>query len=530
MRWGITMGGAAGVAALLAAAFVGALGALEPAADPAAQTASAARIGGSDGPPNVLFIVWDTVRADRMSLYGNPVATTPHLERLAASSAVYDNAISPSYWTLPSHASMFTGLPVSSHGANAEYKWLDSRFITLAEYFRDHGWDTYAWSSNPNINKSANTIQGFDTFHQPFAQNRWRRSVERATKALIHPKDKSSRPSPERYKSIAHHKGGPVTHEAFTGWLEDDWDGEKPFFAFLNYMEAHAYRLPSQASRKTVMPDEERFRKGLTTSALLKRMSNVMYGNWKDYKPKEKRALLDVYDASIRDLDLLTHRLLADLKSRELLDNTIVVITSDHGEQFGEHGLWLHNYSVYQPLVHVPLLIRYPQAVEPVRHETAVSTTSLFSTLVDLAGIEPPDPDVQAIDRTNLLDPPDDGVVTELTWPCAHPDRRERLDRTVRDWEATYTSMVQGGFKYIEASNGEHELYQLAADPRERENLFDRKRARAREFSEALEAWREGVPRYDATEEERAASMEERKASMSDDLMRELQELGYVED
>ena len=133
-------------------------------------------------PPNVLFVVWDTVRADRLSVYGHDKPTTPFLESIAARSVVFDRAISPSFWTLPSHASMFTGLAASVHGADADYHWLDNHFVTLAEHFGTNGYDTYAWSSNPNISRTANTTQGFETFQQPFGANLWREKVEAFTK------------------------------------------------------------------------------------------------------------------------------------------------------------------------------------------------------------------------------------------------------------------------------------------------------------------------------------------------------------
>lgn len=523
--WGI---GAVALTAALVAAGV----AFRVAGPDGSGSRSASRLVSTVAPaagetrPNVLLIVWDTVRADRLSLYGHSAPTTPFLEELAERSLVFDAAISPSYWTLPSHVSIFTGLPVSSHGTNAKYQWLDDRFITIAEWYGEHGYDTYAWSSNPNINKGANTVQGFQTFHQAFGQNRWRRMVEADTRKLIHPMDKTSRPNPDRYRNISHHKAGRTTEAAFTEWLDQRDDAEQPFFAFLNYMEAHAYRLPTQESRKSIMPDKERFQKGLTTSNLLKRQTNVMFGRWKAYMPKQRRALLDVYDASIRDLDKLLRRLFEQLELRGELENTVVVVTSDHGEQFGENGLFLHNFSVYQPLVHVPLLIHYPKQLAPGRVSVPVNTTSIFGTTLELTGLPAPEASVQAIDRNSLLSPEARPVVAELTEPCANPERR-RLPEEIRDWTATYQAyFAPDGTKYIEASNGRHELYDLGADPRESDNLYG---ARETDLVDKLSAWRDSIPVLERSEEEAAAAMEQRENAIDPDLLEQLEDLGYIE-
>ncbi|HHO52473.1 MAG TPA: DUF229 domain-containing protein [Deltaproteobacteria bacterium] len=477
--------------------------------------------------PNVLFVVWDTVRADRLSIYGHDKPTTPFLEEIAPRSAVWDNAISPSFWTLPSHASLFTGLSVSAHGTHADYKWLDGRFLTLAEHFSGQGYATYAWSSNPNINRNSNTIQGFDTFHQAFGQNRWRAAVEAFTKGLIHPEDETTRPNPDRHQVISYHKSGPVIHDAFTGWL-DERPPDAPFFAFLNYMEAHTYRLPTEEARRAIMTDPASYHRALKTSNQLRRQTNVMFGRWRRYFRHERQALFDLYDASIVDLDRYLRGLFQALEDRDLLDDTIVVLTADHGEQFGEHGLYLHNYSLYQPLVHVPLVIHYPRAVPAGRIHQQVSTAGLFHTLVGLTGTEPPQ---QPILTTDLLHPGDDPVVSELNVPCGNPERR-RLDLSVRDWTASYRAVVHDGLKLIWSSNGAHELYDLVADPREHRDLFGSgaRDAEAQALLTALETWRREQPTFEVSDEERAAEAAARLAEQDDDLAEQLEALGYVED
>lgn len=474
--------------------------------------------------PNVLLVVWDTTRADRMALHGHDVDTTPRMAERFRDGLVFDRAVSPSYWTLPSHASLFTGLPSSVHGAHAGRQWLDGAFVTVAEHLGDNGFDTYAWSSNPNIHPSKNTHQGFQVFNHAFGRSDWADKVEEWSKSLVRPDDFSTVSNPERYKAVSHHKHGPVANEAFFRWLDGRSDGTRPFFGFVNYMEAHAYRLPTDASRRAVMPEEARYQRALRTSQALKRMTNVMYGRWKGWSRPERQALYDVYDASVRDLDNWTDGLFAGLAERGVLDDTVVILTSDHGEQLGEHGLWLHNYSLYQPLVHVPLAIRYPKQVKPGRVDFPVSGTSVFATVVDLTGVPAP---AQPIEPHSLAAPVPYPVVSDFDKACGHPENR-RLDTLVRDWPATYTALYDGHLKFIEASNDLHELYDLVTDPLELDNLAVTRHEDVARLSGLLATWRAGRPQIAQTEEQRIAEEAAREAGADDELMNQLEELGYV--
>ncbi len=480
--------------------------------------------------PNVLFIVWDTVRADRLSVYGHDKPTTPFLEEIAPRSAVFDAAISPSFWTLPSHASLFTGLSVTTHDATASHKWLDNRFITLAEHFGDNGYDTYAWSSNPNIHPSANMVQGFRTVNHAIARSKFRDAVDAFTATLVHPDDKTTRVTEDRHTKPAFHKHGAVIEGAFTTWLDDDRQDDKPFFAFLNYMEAHAYRLPTEEARQAVMPDERSYRRALNTSNTLQRQYAVMYGKWRPYKRGERRALYDLYDASIVDLDRYLRQVFAQLEQRDLLDDTIVVLTSDHGEHFGENGLYLHTYSVYQPLVHVPLVVHWPKGVQAQRVTHPVSTRALFSTLVHLAGMPLPD---QPILADTLFESPTEPVVAELTVTSGHKQEgqvRPKMDYSVRDWSARYKAIFEGDDKFIWSTNGSHELYDLAADPRESSNQVDARANAVDGFIERLDRWTAAQPVIEISDADRAAEDALQEENRDEDLQEQLEQLGYIED
>src|SRR5262249_30769385 len=126
--------------------------------------ASLADLAAPPGAPNVVLVVLDTTRADHLSAYGYPRPTAPFLEALASESTLYETAESPAPWTLPSHASLFTGLLPSAHGATAEHQWLREKFLTLAELLRRHGYVTAGFSNNPTVSHASNLDQGFEHF------------------------------------------------------------------------------------------------------------------------------------------------------------------------------------------------------------------------------------------------------------------------------------------------------------------------------------------------------------------------------
>ena len=163
-----------GLAAMaLTLCLAGAGGCSSPTPEPVepAPPVAAPVVPPSDDRPNVLIVVWDTVRADRMSLYGYGRPTTPKLDAWAKDAVVFERATSPGMWTLPSHASMFTGLRQTEHGAKPSWRWLDHRFDTLAELLDGAGYDTFAFSSNLIASPMTNLTQGFETVHTTYKRD-----------------------------------------------------------------------------------------------------------------------------------------------------------------------------------------------------------------------------------------------------------------------------------------------------------------------------------------------------------------------
>jgi arylsulfatase A-like enzyme len=487
--------------------------------------------------PNVLLIVWDTVRADRLGCYGYGSPTTTHLDRFAASATLYENAVSPGMWTVPTHASLFTGLPVSTHGAVFGHKWLDDEFDTLAEIFRQAEYDTYCFSANPHVSDEDNLTQGFD--RQDFAwTDPWVERIHQTMRPKLHPQDRSTdrfrrindaRPPGSAQIDIPRSESkdaGLVINDAFLSWV-DDRASKKPFFAFLNYMEAHYPRLPSMDARRKLMT-QDRIDQTLAIDQSSDRLIAYMFG-LEALTPEELQAVNDVYDASLIDLDAITNDLFQKLTERGLLNDTIVVLTSDHGENLGDHGMMMHRYCLYNSLTRVPLLIRYPPHVPAARIARPISTADVFPTIIDLAGLEiakNTGASTSLLGR-DLSGPDDLPVISELVAPATRfMDRfvKRHANFNPAPWLRTYRSIEMTPYRFIWASDQRHELFDLRTDPNETKNLYAGLPERAAELQAKLNAWHESVEKYNP----RSHAAPNRKTPTEESTER-LKALGYVD-
>ncbi len=482
------------------------------------------RTDAPDGAPNILFLVWDTTRADRMSLYGHSRVTTPRLDDLSSESVVFEHAIAPSFWTVPSHASMFTGMPASVHRANAHSTWLQNRFVTLAEHLRDGGWDTWMFTANPNLSRKTNLIQGFETVLSQ-RQDVFKERAIALTDAKLVADDRSTERSPawDGDGNKASKDIGPLMEETLLAWL-DERPTDRPWFAFLNYMEVHGPRLPTLASRSDIL-DAEEVALGLSTKAGFKQVGDANHGRL-EFGAAERDAMLGVYDAALRELDATTGSLLDSLATRGVLDDTLVVLVSDHGEGFGEHGFYGHNYNLYDELVHVPLLLRYPAALSPQRIERPVSIRDVFRTVIELAGLPLPE---TVVPVQGLLDEPHPVFAELVAFHGSKPGlKRVRPDGSWIPLRRRFQVVVDGSWKLIRASDGDNELYDLATDPRELTNRVATAVERAATMEETLAAWKASHPGINRAKLSKRERRQKREAG-GDVPLEELEALGYVQ-
>jgi arylsulfatase A-like enzyme len=330
------------------------------------------------GAPNVLILLWDTVRSASLDLYGHPRPTSPNLTELARGGVTFDRVVAPSSYTLPSHASLFTGR--WPHELSATWRVpLDGAEPTLGEVLAGAGYRTGAFSANRIfVTREWGLGRGFAHFEE----HRLGLAQVARSSALLRLVVTSA---PVRRLFDFHDHLARVSaadnNRALVRWLERD--RQRPYFAFVNYFEAHAPFLPPDtlATRfgwYTADATPQERRKARTLAQLEPEELGPVAG------PAMERA----YEASIAGLDGAVGALMRDLRARGLLNNTIVVLTADHGEEFAEHGLYNHGNSLYFRSLHVPLVMLFPGVIPASRRVgEVVSLRDVAATIVDLAGV-----------------------------------------------------------------------------------------------------------------------------------------------
>ncbi len=472
------------------------------------RQASAAPSQRKDGKCNVVLVVLDTQRVDRLGCYGYPRSTTPRLDAFARDALVFEDCTSAAIWTLPSHASMFTGLFPSEHGAHYDHTSLDNEFATMAELLQGAGYETVAFSNNVWISAISNLSQGFDRVIRPASLHLPRgNSISEFLDRVLYP---SGRVGAWLGAVTSEDVGAKFTNQLIARWL-DRRDKGRPFFLFVNYLEPHHPYRPHRAHRAEFLEPDR-----LAQSYRYDWIKGAEFSLLKQdcYSPDELRLLSDTYDAETRMLDDYVGELLEVLSERTALDETFVIITADHGENLGDHRMLGHSWCVYETLAHVPLIMRYPKRLRPGRTAEPVQTVDLLPTVMDAAhGATVRTPSTFG---RSLLTPPGEvrgpstttsamaTASSSVTMPAGRitviermAPRRVGLDRAQRvdvrfdrtPFEGVLRAIRQGSWKYIVAGNGREELYHLADDPGETRNLIEQHRGVARVLADRLAEW-----------------------------------------
>lgn len=386
--------------------------------------------------PNVLLVVVDTLRDDGLHHAGNPRETSPNLDRFAMEAVQFTRAYAPSSWTHPSVGSLLSGWSPWEHGLGsgpAGTTSLDPKTPLLAEDFRRRGYATAAVSNNRIVSPDEGFDRGFDHFDLRCFEEYQIYGAQRVSRYGLE-------------------------------WLERHREG--PFFLYLHYFDPHdRYQAPPPFTRRFVDPG---LQARVEHHDILQGRPNafrkeVAADNPKVVvRPKHLKYLRALYDGEVSYVDHWLGRVLDQLDDWGLREETIVVITSDHGEEFYEHGFFKHGHSLYDELVSVPLLLRVPgSGIEPQRRNEPVSLMDLAPTLRSLAGLE----------------------TIEVTGRDLAPALREGGDlpprplllttysRAPGEWAGRRRGLVEWPWKWIEnTDDGSQELYDLEADPGEREN------------------------------------------------------------
>lgn len=461
--------------------------------------------------PNVVLITLDTLRADRLSLYGYGVQTSPNLDAFAREGVLFENAIAPASWTLPSHASMFTGLFPHRHGAHfvddpvgeAEERFsargLTESHVTLAEILSAEGYETAGFVSNyASLSTGLGTHQGFEVYDdRPRRIWDFKPTMNSLVEQLPYLRDCLSKP----YRSAGE------LNEVVFEWLDSRSEPSRPLFLFINYMDTHAPFCPPNGSnhffwqRTSANPEHD-----------------VMAGD--GLSARDEKHFRAAYDSEIEFADAHLGELFQKLEEHSLYDDALVIVTSDHGEYFGEHALWGHAYGPYDPVYRVPLAVKFPVGIRtgdggPKTRGTVssyVRTFDIFTTVLETVDIAVP----HGLDAISLFAPGEDErrIIVEQ-YGSAYFSRLygEKFDRA-------YTGIYDFPWKYVSFSDGEAHLYNLSADPGETRNLADDYPSVRARLEKALSTWRE----------ENEPFRNDGSSQITDpELLERLRSLGYVE-
>jgi arylsulfatase A-like enzyme len=419
---------------------------------------------------NVILIAVDTLRADHLSCYGYFRNTTPHIDRFSKESLLFKNAISTAPWTSPSFAALFTSLYPIVLDYEANIRHLDDTFLTMAEIFKENGYDTKGIIGQYHINRRMNFSQGFDSYDQ----------------------DNLGGPN-----TVSSHS---ITEKA-SAYLEDHKDTN--FFLFLHYFDPHEnYVLHEDYN---YYPDYsgplysgQPIFEGVRDIASSLTQDDIEY-------------IKALYDSEISYMDEYLGKLFDKLKELDLYDETLIIFTADHGEEFCERGNhWIgHTRTVYQELIHVPLIIKVPNKNDYQVIAEYVGLIDILPTLIKHLGLrtsEKVEMEGEPINLNNGKRSKNSEIVSET--------RRE----------AFWQSVIKDGWKFMaDLKRNDKRLYNLLEDPGEKNDLFKESREISKEFEGLLETWLNEIPekklRYKIGKSDREFTLEE---------LKKLRSLGYV--
>jgi arylsulfatase A-like enzyme len=423
----------------------------------------------SRGPPNIVIVVVDTLRADHLGCYGYDRRTSPHIDAFAAAATRYARASSSASWTVPSHASLFTGKPPFAHGAHTfavdrpvnNVNPLPEEQLTLAEALRELGFRTGAFVANAAfLAPHWNLDQGFETY-----------VVERVYADALNVR--------------------------VFEWLERA-SQEQPFLLFVNYIDTHG-------------PYDTRPRPGVVDGPvsddpnLLQILGKRVLPAQEPVPADLARRVIDQYDVAIANVDAAVGALLDRIAALGLDANTVVVVTSDHGE---------FSKDVYQEVLRVPLIVRRPGQTAA----AVIDTVTVSNDVPGLIASEFPEPTRAALRELFPELPGNHVVVAENYYTrrkdLFHPQwgqRFQRIRRAVLAWP----------HKYIDSSDGQHELYDLDADPKESRNLVAERPDVAQRLASDLRAYEASLGRDESRRGDEPLDRE---------LLENLKALGYIGD
>lgn len=470
--------------------------------------------------PNILILVMDTARAQSLSCYGYQRATSPNLDRLAADSVLYEQAIAPGCWSLPSQMSLLTGLFPSKHGAHELHLSYPHHYPTLPEVLRERGYTTLGISPNSWMSDEFGTTHGFDTYLKMWQY--WPTlpaTAEARSRSWIRFAHRLNR----FYTRYAFPKRNRARHvnQALYNLLDN---AQEPFFGYVIYWDTHLPYYAHGAHGTRWLPTGVDLEHALRVD----RDHLAYHTGQVSMTEADFEILRACYDGALASIDEEIGYLVDRLLKRGILDRTVLIVTSDHGENIGDHRLMSHAYSLHDTLIHVPLIIRYPTGFPRGERVTShVQLTDVFPTILDVLQVEAPEvraelqgmsllgEQIEAADRlayAEMLAP--HPSIQALNRRAGLPEdtpqpRHDRSLRCVRTLDS----------KFIWSSDGHHAWYDLRQDPSETTNLYPEHPEAAATLEKHLVSWQSSAGLPLSTSEHH----------MDEDVRQRLRDLGYID-
>lgn len=509
-------------------------------------------------PLDIVLLVLDTQRADRLSCYGYQRPTSPHIDTFADESTRFRRAFAAAQWTIPSHSSMFTGCYPSLHNTVQSFTALPDSLPTLAERLMHGGYFTAAFCNNPLVGVVNNGLRrGFVSFlnysglltsrpnqagARPGMIGRYRQWFKRRLAGVLNRLQDSFARSDALLKfaftplmvplwqTALSFKGNSPKSLNDTARLLIERKGvarDQPIFAFVNLMGVHMPYHPQRRYLEQFAPQVLRDR---AVQRELQRFNGDVFG-WlaplAPLAPEHQATLSDVYDAEVAGQDAYFGQFIATLRASGRLDHTLLIVCADHGEHLGEKELIGHTISAYNPLIHVPLIVRDPRGdfAPGTTPEHPVSTRRVFHTVLEASGLAHGSERNLTLATAPSADP-DRGVVFSEAVPLQNVINLMRQSQpeqvTERGFDQIRRAAISGDYKLIRLGNRDQELYNLADNPDETLNLFDLLPEQVEVLSEQLTAF---INQTNAT-----AAVAGQVSANDDPLVQQrLQDLGYLE-
>ena len=451
--------------------------------------------------PNILLISIDSLRPDHLSAYGYRRETSPHLDQLAEQGVIYQDAFAPANWTGAAVTSILTGLYPTCHGYTNRRYYLDEDVPSLAALLSEAGYETLCFSNNMYISPETGLAQGFKHFYYQgtrlrnnegaaavrpaAAKNRLKRAVPNRVKS--HLKDLSDLFKPER--ALKRDDGAFRTERALFRVLERG-GLPSPYFIYIHYQEPHSIYFPPLPFRRRFYPGS-----WFEQSRYLSMDHIGYYAGRLEFSDRDIERYSALYDGEIAYLDWRLGRLFQFLDRRGELDRTVIMVTADHGESLGENGHLWHAFCTYDPLIRVPLIVRHPDWFGTAqRSPRLVQTNDLVPTILEGIGVKWAYRGSRQ--GQSLLDGSErDAILAESYNPEKMIRRwlKRRNDLAIDDFAhflrdlRAYRTRTE---KFIWASDGRHEFYDLGQDPGESTNLgAPGSDPRAGRCEKALQSW-----------------------------------------